>query len=192
MAGAESGWHIFCTVSASGMKARCVVSVLLCVLSLCLCGCPQELVNQINGVFYVGEEEPDKWKTLLSQTYYLNPQENFHPGIFDWNKSGGVATLRIMDETQDLVNIHYFQFYFNPDNLREWEEGEKLITSGRIMSYEDPHVYIDVVVKDYETTITDKNKVFYFYRQDYEVTLMRDQEILGYFRGALMKPLLNQ
>ncbi|HLD73999.1 MAG TPA: hypothetical protein VJB34_03760 [Bdellovibrionota bacterium] len=149
-------------------------------------------MNQINGVFYVGEEEPDKWKTLLSQTYYMYPQENFHPGIFDWNKSGGVATLRVMDETQDLANIHYFQFYFNPADLREWEEGEKHITSGRIVSYEDHHVYIDVVVKDYETTITDKNKVFYFHRQDYEVALMREQEILGYFRGALMKPLLNQ
>ncbi len=171
------------------MKARCVFLVLLCVFSLWLGGCPRELLNQINGVFYEGKEIPDKWKTLLSQTYYLNPQENFHPGVFDWNKNIGHASLQVMDETKDLVNIHYFQFYFNQDSLREWEDEGKLITFGRIVSYEDPHVYIDVIVKDYEATITDQNKIFYFHRQDYEVTLMKAQEIAGHFRGALMTPI---
>ena len=174
------------------MKARCVFSVLLCVLSLGLVACPRELVNQINGVFYEGKEEPDKWKSLLSQVYYLNPQENFHPGIFDWNKNDGFASLQIMDETKDLENIHYFQFYFRQGDLREWEDGEKLITSARIVSHEDGAVYIDLIVKDYEVKIDDKNKVFYFHRQDYEVTLIRGQEILGYFRGALMTHHLNQ
>lgn len=153
-----------------------------------LTGCPAKHLRT-NGVFSVGPDQPSRELTLIAQVYYQTPPQGFHPAEFKWDfekETAGHASFIVFDENNFNQDLMHTDFYFTLADITIQKTDQKITYQGRLVSQQDPGLWIDVTVEEYEAKMEDKTKEFYFDRRDATLTLYKESEILGRYTGATM------
>ncbi len=150
-------------------------------------GCLEQSAK-INGVFSLGEKEYSREEYLIAQVYYHLPLPNFYPAEFQWDGKAGVAHLSVWKHEAESERMIAYDFMFDPKELekKKHKEGNKTIYEATLFSLQSPQIFIEGIIRDYKVDIDDKYRIFYFDREDMDVTLHDQDKIIGYFKGAKM------
>ena len=165
------------------------LSLLIVLASGLLIGCPAITHLRTNGVYSVGPEEPAHELYLIAQVYYQTPPPGFHPAEFKWSMKNvfqGQATLTVFDETNFDHSLLTYDFNFSVSDLMIQKRDQKMTYQGHLVSRQDASIAIDVLVEEYEVSMTEKTKTFDFDRRDLSLILYQNSEILGRYKGATM------